>query len=38
MNRYQFEFLRVNEVPKITLMAQNRKAWSGFVWLRVAGS
>jgi hypothetical protein len=38
MNRDQFEFLRVNAVLKRTLMAQNGKEWSGFMWLRVAGS
>jgi hypothetical protein len=38
MNRDQLEFLRVKAVLKITLMRQNGKAWSGFMWLRVAGS
>jgi hypothetical protein len=38
MNRDQLEFLRVNAVLKGTLMTQKGKAWSVFMWLRVAGS
>ena len=38
MNRDQSEFLGVNAILKRTLMTQNGKAWSGFMWLMVPGS